>query len=111
MTRAEYKVSLRMWNYFVSRVSGYELLMCVHAWGTLGKSLTHFQSIVAAQRYTQKRVANLTRDTSLASLKAMTTIAFYKQVEGTMLYDTKRRFTIEQEENFGEEIIYFDRSL
>lgn len=80
--------------------------------GELSENRLHASSPSSPHSATlKKRVANLTRDTSLASLKAMTTIAFYKQVEGKMLYDTKRRFIIEQEENFGEEIIYFDRSL
>ena len=109
MTRAEYRVSLRMWNYFLSNRSAHEILMCDRAWGTLGKALTHFQSIVASMRYTQKRVASITDNPSLASVKAMTTIAFYKQLEGTMLYETERRITIGQaEEQYREENIHFD---
>lgn len=105
MTRAEYRISLRMWNYFLSTLSAHEILMCDRAWGSLGKALTHFQSIVASMRHTQKRVASIKEIPSLASTKAMTTMAFYKQLEKTMLYDTERRYRIEQAAEDGEEVL------
>lgn len=102
MTRAEYHISLAMWNQYIREKSPAELMILDRAWGSLGKALTHFQATVAMHRLVQKYFYG-----KKLVIESMQTHRFYTTIVREMDHDTKEVWR-HVERQYREEEICFD---
>lgn len=102
MTRAEYHISLAMWNQYLKEKTPEEIMTLDKAWGSLGKALTHFQATTAMYRLIQKYYHG-----KKVTIESMQTHKFYTTITREMDRDTKEVLRLGERQHWKEEI-YFD---
>ena len=102
MTRAEYRISLKMWNDYIRTKSPAQLMGLDRAWGSLGKALTHFQATVAMYRLIQEHYQG-----KKPSLASMYSNRLYATIVKEMDNDTTEVLNNAEKVDWQEEIYFY----